>query len=255
MGKRYKNPPLVEALCEFYFQGSHWDDAVPGLLYEKIKPSYPQRRQLEQVGVKIDISAESESITKKRGQPRIQFVSDDKSRLVQMAKDLLVVNHLKPYPQFEKWEPDIEAILKEYVSLTQPSGIARFGVRYINNIVLPYTSIRMEDYFRIYPQLPEAVGQSHGPFMLRIEIPGKTTGHRFLATFGNSAPQAPDSLAFMLDLYDIYDGGMPLECKNIHDEIRKAHDNVETVFESAITDKLRDLFEEVKNGDSNNGKS
>ena len=83
----------------------------------------------------------------KKGPPRIQFVSEDKTKIVQISKDLLVVNHLKPYPHFEKWGPEVEQLLKEYVALANPSGIKRIGVRYINNIVLPKAEIEMADYF------------------------------------------------------------------------------------------------------------
>ena len=29
--KKYRNPPVVEALCEIYFVGSQWDNTIPGL--------------------------------------------------------------------------------------------------------------------------------------------------------------------------------------------------------------------------------
>lgn len=31
MGRRYKNPPVVEALCEIFFDGSQWDSTLTGL--------------------------------------------------------------------------------------------------------------------------------------------------------------------------------------------------------------------------------
>jgi uncharacterized protein (TIGR04255 family) len=46
MGKRYANPPLVEAVCEFRLAAETlWDLAIPGLLYEKIKNKFPIREQ------------------------------------------------------------------------------------------------------------------------------------------------------------------------------------------------------------------
>lgn len=246
MGKKYKTPPLIEALCEFSFKDSHWDDAVPGLFYEKVKNLYPQRRQVEQNRVRINISADSESITKKSGEPRIQFLSKDKTRIVQIAKDLLVVNHLKPYPQFEEWEPSIEQLLKEYVALANPSGIKRLGVRYINNIVLPKADVNMAEYFRIFPQFPIELGKKHGPFMIRVELPTKHESHKVLVTFGNSNTPGVDAPSYMLDLYDTRNGEMAADCKSIHAEIKKAHENVETIFENSIMDSLRTLFGEVK---------
>ncbi|MGH7598840.1 MAG: TIGR04255 family protein, partial [bacterium] len=47
MGKHYKNPPLLEAVCEFKFQPhSSWNPAVPDLIYEKVKTQFPQREAM-----------------------------------------------------------------------------------------------------------------------------------------------------------------------------------------------------------------
>ena len=33
--RKYRKPPVVEALCEIYFADSTWDDTVPGVFYER----------------------------------------------------------------------------------------------------------------------------------------------------------------------------------------------------------------------------
>lgn len=246
MGRKYKTPPLIEALCEFYFEDSHWDDTIPGLFWDKIKAAYPQRKQLEPVDLQINVSHDSTGLVTKKRPPRIQFVSEDKTKIVQISKDLLVVNHLKPYPHFEKWGPEVEQLLKEYVALANPSGIKRIGVRYINNIVLPKAEIEMADYFKIYPQFPEELGKKHGPFIIRVELPTKYENHKTLVSFAQSAPPNAESSSFMLDLYDSCDKKTPVDCSWIQAEINKGHENVETAFENSITPVLRDLFGEVK---------
>jgi uncharacterized protein (TIGR04255 family) len=50
MGKRYKKPPIVEALFEFQFvPGREWDLTIPGLIYKKVKRRFPNRKQ--QIGI------------------------------------------------------------------------------------------------------------------------------------------------------------------------------------------------------------
>ncbi|MBI5244253.1 MAG: TIGR04255 family protein [Elusimicrobia bacterium] len=253
MGKKYRNPPIVEALCEIHFQGSQWDAAIPGLFYEKIREEYPERRQLEQLGIEINFSPQVERITKRRGTPRIQFLTADKSRIIQIAPDLIVVNQLKPYPQFEDWEPVVEAVAAKYADLTSPSSIKQIGLRYINHIAIPKAPIK--DFFQIYPHIPADLGASHGSFVMRVEINPLREGHLLLATFGYAKPPGPDATAFLLDIYDTLVPESPLDLKNLRGELLKAHDNVEAVFESSITDRLRGLFEEVKNGACDDGKS
>jgi len=48
MRKKYKNPPLIETLCEFYFapETSQDFDGIINLLYEKIQTSFPKKYRL-----------------------------------------------------------------------------------------------------------------------------------------------------------------------------------------------------------------
>ncbi len=45
--RSYREPPVVEALCEIYFADSTWDDTVPGTFYEEIKDEFPVKRRRE----------------------------------------------------------------------------------------------------------------------------------------------------------------------------------------------------------------
>ncbi|MGQ0654564.1 MAG: TIGR04255 family protein [Betaproteobacteria bacterium] len=46
MPKKYKNPPIIEAICEFRFsETSPWDLTIPGLIYELVKDKFPKRVQ------------------------------------------------------------------------------------------------------------------------------------------------------------------------------------------------------------------
>lgn len=46
MGRKYRNPPLIEALCEFQFVPTQpWDLTIPGFFYEKVKNDFPAKQQ------------------------------------------------------------------------------------------------------------------------------------------------------------------------------------------------------------------
>jgi uncharacterized protein (TIGR04255 family) len=41
MGRKYRSPPLVEALCEFRLTpDTPWDMTIPGLFYETVKHAF-----------------------------------------------------------------------------------------------------------------------------------------------------------------------------------------------------------------------
>ena len=120
----------------------------------------------------------------------------------------------------------------------------RLGLPYINRVIIPQSGIRIEDYFTVYPQLPKAVGDVHGRFMIRVEIPARKAGHGVLVTFGSAPPpDQPGERAYVLDIYDMFKPIEPLAFERLREGIEIAHGNVETAFEGSITEKLRSLFQ------------
>lgn len=243
--RRYRKPPVIEALCEIYFAGSSWDDTVPGAFYERVKSDFPQKRQRTIQEAQITLGPEQAAAGVRQLPPWMQFVSDEKQRMIQLAQDLLVVNQLAPYPHFEEWEPDVYQTLRIYRELAQPRNVVRLGLRYINRVLIPEKQIRMEDYFTIYPNLPQRLGDIHGSFLVRVEVPQSAQGHTVVITFGTAPPPPPQDAAqaFMLDLYDILVTNAPVDEDVIKREVRCAHDNIVVAYEDSITDKLRALLE------------
>jgi len=241
--RKYRNPPVVEALCEIYFGDSKWDGTLPGRFYEKIKTDYPKTKELQHIGVEVNVSKEAQASKVHRGDSRLQFFKQDGSQLIQIEKDLLVVNQLRPYPKFEEWKPVVDKMLGIYIELAGPKGIKQIGTRYIDKIIIPELSFRMEDYFCLYPEVPGSLSDRHGRFMMRLEIPVRHKGHNLVITFGTSMPESASTLALLLDIYDIYTSVELLSAVAVDKYIEEAHENIITAFENCITDKTRKLFD------------
>ncbi len=242
--RRYRKPPVIEALCEIYFADSSWDETVTGAFYERIKKDYPKKQQRNIQEAQITMGPEQAVAGVRQLPPWMQFISDEKHRMIQIARDLLVINQLPPYLHFADWEPEIYRCLEIYNELAAPSKIVRIGLRYINRVVIPGEHVRMEDYFTIYPNLPEGLGDIHGSFLVRVEIPRQDQGHTVLITFGTAPPPSDGAVhAFILDLYDLVLGTKLPDVKILKAEIALAHDNIIVAFEDSITDSLRKLFE------------
>ncbi|MCK6457195.1 MAG: TIGR04255 family protein [Phycisphaerae bacterium] len=242
--RRYRKPPVVEALCEMYFEGSEWDDTLIGQFYERVKAQFPQKRQREIQEAQVRFSSAGEAAAGvRRLPPRMQFVTEAGDRMIQLGPDLLVVNQLRPYASFEEWEKTLHDALDTYRELAHPKGLARLGVRYIDRVIVRQPTVRMEDYFALYPEIPPAVGTSHGAFVLRVEFPERRPGHRLLVTFGSAPPEGPGTMAFLLDYYDVCEPGGATTAEAVRPIVRTAHENVIEAFEASITDQLRSLFE------------
>lgn len=240
--RHYAHPPLVEALCEMYFTGSQWDSTVPGLFYEQLRVDYPQKSQMSLVGVEVQVGPGGAGVLPLASETRMRFARDDNSRLVQLDRDLLVVNQLLPYPHYEEWRDVVHNTLDVYSRLTNPAGIHRLGVRYINRVNLPGSIIRMEDYFRVYPQLPPELGDTHGIFLLQLLTLPLCSGHQLTLTLGISPPDQPNTTSVLLDLYDVVQLGGQDDFPRVRRLLDEAHVNIVHTFENTITDTSRTLF-------------
>ena len=242
--RRYRKPPVVEALCEMYFEGSEWDDTLIGQFYERVKKEFPRKRQQEIQEAQVRFSSAGEAAAGvRRLPPRMQFVTGAGDRMIQLGPDLLVVNQLKPYASFEEWEKTLYDALDTYRELARPKRLARLGVRYIDRVIISEPTVRMEDYFALYPEIPAAVGAGHGAFMLRVEFPERRPGHQLLVTLGSAPHDKPGTTAFVLDYYDVSEPGGATTTEAVRGLVRTAHENVIEAFEATISDRLRSLFE------------
>ncbi len=243
--RRYRKPPVAEALCEVVFAGSEWDQTVPGRMFERIRDRFPMKEEVGQFTVEIRGPHPGPSAEFRPDEPRLRFARGDRSQIVQIGRDLVVVNQLPPYAGFERWRPLVPEMVGIYRELARPTRIERIGVRYINRVVIPAVRFNMETYFRIYPMLPVELGDEHGRFLLRMEVPAKIGGHEFLVTISSAPPPVPEgATAILLDLYDVTrfrDGEI---FDSVTTRLAEAHDNVVAAFENAITDSARALFEE-----------
>ncbi len=246
MSRKYNNPPIVEALCEFQFIPSQpWDMTIPGLLYKKISGEFPVKQQ--QMGFGIVLQPKERDIEQRvEMSQRMQFLRPDKTALVQVGPDLLTINHLKPYPTWEAFKPLIVNNLGIYQKVAKPKGFKRLGLRYINKIEFGGGHIELTDYFNYYPFIPTTLPQMHETFQVRVDIPYEEGRDRLLLTLASVIPEKPEVLTLLLDLD--YSMTIPerVSLEQASAWIEKAHAIVETAFEACITDKCRNLFGEEK---------
>lgn len=140
MGERLASPPLIEALCEFFFgPPTTWDWTLPGSFYAQIRDEFPDKTQKDPA-VTFRFHGSPTSIVvppTARFPERVQFSRRDGSAMVQVAPNLLVVNHLRPYEDWERFRELIVRMFTRYSSLMGPWKVQRTGLRYINRLPLP----------------------------------------------------------------------------------------------------------------------
>lgn len=246
MSRKYRNPPIVEALCEFQFIPSQpWDMTIPGLLYDKIKGQFPEKQQ--QMGFGIGFQPKERAIEQRvQMYQRMRFLNPDKSSLVQVGPDLLTINHLRPYPTWDVFKPLILENLGIYQEIAKTKGLKRIGLRYINKIEFDSGPIELTDYFSYYAFIPPNLPQRHETFQVRVEIPYVEERDLLLLTLGTSISDKPDILTLLFDLDYFMNIPERVTLEQVPIWIEMAHNVIEAAFEACITDKCRDLFGEEK---------
>lgn len=243
MSKRYKNSPIIEALCEIQFEPSAgWDLTVPGLIYEEIKDTFSKRLQLQPPQISLN-DIDTMEIT---GQivPLMRFQRTDDLALIQIGPNLLTVNYLKPYSSWEEFFPLIERGLTTYRKVVNPNGIQRITLRYINRIEIP-TPIILEKYFEFRPFIAKKL-QTINAFIAGIQIPYQDNRDILNIQLSSMPDVSPDKAAILLDLSYLLVNPGAITWDVVSEWIQVAHESIEEMFEASITEDLRLIFEEIK---------
>src|SRR5579864_4813731 len=131
MRRKYKNPPIIEALCEFYFapEASRDFESVIDLLYEKIQTSFPRRFRLQLQASQITVDNSGIPVLTEQLLPLVRFQSSNERVLIQLGQNLLTINHLKPYTSWEEFLPSVEMGFLSYREVAEPNIIHRVALR------------------------------------------------------------------------------------------------------------------------------
>jgi uncharacterized protein (TIGR04255 family) len=248
MRKKYKNPPIEEAVVEFRFvPGQEWDLTIPGKLHEHpaIKSRYPGKPRMQKLleAAFQTGSGRPPNLAVREGVARIQLVDNDGRRLISLGSDVLSINTLRPYDDWQQFRPRIETALRSYSQVAQPIGISRVGVRYINKIVFPGKEIDIGIYFQYgLPSVPGLPSKSAG-FFSRVERVYDDEVKLLLTQATVDAPEGQS--AFLADLDVIWESGEERDLDRIMEIVDDLHAREGEAFEAIITDAARELF----NGD------
>lgn len=245
MGKKYKNPPIVEAVCEFWLTpDTSWDLTIPGLFYEKVKADFPHREQ--RVVQEVELTQEPQGFQQRiRTSERVLLFTQDRKMLIQLGPRLLVVNALKPYPTWQGFKPRIEKAWGELQRVVEIKGLERIGLRYINHIRLPEKEVKLGDYFEFYLSLGRRLPQNMVSFIVGAEFPYNDGRDRCRVRF-EPLRDSEEGSAFILDIDYFLAHPRAVEVANALQWVEEAHSRVEEVFEGCITNSLRAFFEEVR---------
>ncbi len=116
-------------------------------------------------------------------------------------------------------------------------------LRYINRFECPTEGFLVEAVFNASEFLPARLMQAGAPFFTRLEMP-QEPGYRLTLTMGTVESSNPDQVAVLLDLATLVTETSVLAEPVLASTLDKAHDQIEQVFESCLTDAWRERFDQ-----------
>lgn len=249
--RRYRTPPIEEALCEFRFvPGDEWDPTMPGKLHAKLDNAYPGK-PTQQVLARVDVQlAEGKPfrVQYQRDADKVQFHSEDGTRLVGVGEDTLSVHMLRPYQSPERgeragWEEfrcRISTALGAYWTVAKPVGVRRVSVRYVNKIMMP-SNAEVGDY--LHCALPKigSLPDSVLGLASRVEYCYEDGAHLVLSQ--GTAFDPSRQPAVLLDLDVIWESESRLSVDRALEMVQSLRDREREAFEAVITDKAREIFD------------
>jgi uncharacterized protein (TIGR04255 family) len=239
--RTYKNPPIVEALCEFTFTPTGaWDLTLPTQMHQHIRQDYDGEPR--QANVQIVTTSPENNSTTIQNDLRVQFPTKDGTRLVNAGRNTLSINVLKPYEGWTQFRPRIERALRAYLNVAGQKNVTRVGVRYLNRIVVGHPGANSADYFEFNLSQESALGAKLTNFWKRSEYVTEDQT-KILITHATIAPSVPGNTEFLLDIDTIMDR-RPLETfEDILTVMETLHTTEGHAFEAIITEKARELFD------------
>lgn len=247
MTKRsYRHPPIEEALCEFKFvSDGGWDLTIPGKLHSRVQSEYDGKPQ-EQKVVRANISRGGggpPSVGMSESLGRITFPARNANRMLGVGTDILAVHTLRPYDGWEQFRPRIATALDAYHEVANPSGVQRIGLRYINRISVPSTTVQLEDYFACAPATVPQMPQQMTAFLHRDEY-SYQDGIKLILNFGSIQAPRGES-AFVLDLDVTWEGENAMSLADAMVHVESLHTREGEAFEALVRDPARNLFDAV----------
>ncbi len=239
----YRNPPVIEAVCEFRFpQDTQWPKDIADQLYEKVKDAFPHK-EIHKVQ-ELEITAKEDKIGHKIIPIERVTLQSEKPRIqLHIGNRILSIHCLQPYPSWKVFLPSIHMAFNTIQKITTITGIDRIGLLYLDKIEIPQDGGSLSEYFNFHPFLGEKLPKDFVNFIVGCEFPYANMRDicRLQLTRGIQERQGHSTFILSTDYY--LAKRQMISHEEVDEWLENAHREVREIFEGSITDKMRTHFE------------
>lgn len=248
MPKTYKNPPLLEAVCEFRFElTSKPSEKQVATFYEKIKSSFPiaKKGKVHSMEFKVgpdEVSGKDKATHKEGFYEFDQYFSEDEKYSIQLDGGRISIHRIKPYSSWTEFSPLIKLAYNSYIQSFSPVKVLRTGMRYINEMVFSSDVFVFSDYFNIKLSVSSLLEKKQKSIFIASVFEQEEGRDAIKVQFIEKQAIKTVERVFILD-FDYFLVSSFISSDEVEKWIEEAHTNLEKVFEDVVSNKTKALFD------------
>ena len=244
-GRHYAHAPITEAVIEVRCE-------LPSDVSLDDLKRVADPAQFSLVGPSLQISGQvnvSEAgITGNTSGEQIGHVfrRNDGRRLIQARLNGFAFSAFTPYDRWEIFSGEVWSNWLNYQSVARPIRATRLGVRYVNRIDVPQSTIEIKDYLRtavdVSPYLPQIIA---GYFLqIVVPLPRFDASATIVSTIVPPPSEYTSSLILDIDTWRDVDITLASSAgyEGLRDQVEVLREAKNYVFEACITDATRGLI-------------
>ena len=249
MSKYYKKPFLNKVIARVDYTANYNlpQKGLPKKVSDEILRLFPISEPREVIAKQVHITDQGIK-GKQNKQHHLLFHGKSREKTLCITPEFLYIE-INKYETYEKLKDEFILIVDK-LSGKEDFSAKRFGLRYINRIVLNDNSFFNWDEY-LNPELLSMFNVSENNNLLSRAFSNVVqqfnSGMLLNFQYGMHNPDFPSRIRqklFILD-YDAYFQGL-ISCDEVKDHIDLAHESIENLYEKSITQNLRELMEEEK---------
>ncbi|MCK4329817.1 TIGR04255 family protein [candidate division WOR-3 bacterium] len=223
MAKRYKNPPIVQAVVEIKFPAELSIECRKDEYYEKIRKDFPN--------ILVPVIDRPDPYPLRN----YKFETMDKFRMITFSINRFSY-HTKRYVDFKEFSTMAIKYSKMFCDLYKISSLKRIGLRYINHINITRQNglIPIDKYLNFGYKLPESIPSNFDLFQSILLSKFDDAKLRILI---NSEPTQAGGEIIVLDFDFSYEGELVTD--DYADYLNKSHGYTKCVFEDIISSEYK----------------
>ena len=237
----YSKAPITEATIDLWIAPSE-DFTLPRLeAFQSLIDGYLDKQNLH--FDEFLIQPEPHTTAHRSQQFGYRFINSDKRRVIQARVNGFAFTLLAPYERWETFSAEAKQMWERFRTHLSPLVVTRFGLRYINRLDVPFSSIELKNYLTTVPEIAEGVPQVLQRYFMQLVLPMDELHATAIINQALVPPPVPDTTSIMFDIDLFRDTDIPQDEEGIWRAFDQLRDGKNQIFNASLTNVAKGLIE------------